>query len=169
MCCTFLLLWYLYIKMCQESDLKVLMLLLSHKHGFCLLIPRNILWEKQQLWTLSRKCEEILYPLPLRIAVKNYLLSRMEWQCVTLTVPQALHLWIWGSDYWADVGQRAREKEKLSHKLEAKYPHISWITNSFFLQHPGEYKCNKATDRNIFFSDTHNWTCCTLIRNKKPN
>lgn len=88
----FSLSWYLHIKMCQERDLKV-MPLLSHRYVFCLLIPWSILWEKRQLWTLSRKYEEAR--TSFNDWSESYLLSRMEWWSVTLTLPQALHLWLW--------------------------------------------------------------------------
>lgn len=136
---------------------------LSHSYGLYLLIPGTIL----QLWILSQKYEETLYLLPLRIAVRVTCWARwscnvLVWPCPRLSISGSGD-WLLG---WCGAGGEGK-KEKLSHKLEAKYPYISWI--SHFLQHPGEYKLNKAVDRNIFLSDTHSWTCWTLIRREKSN
>lgn len=157
----FILSWYLLIKVCQEPNLKVWLLSLSHKYGLYLLIPWTILWEKQQLWTLSQKHEETLYLLPLMTAVSRWSGDVLLWSC-----PKLPHLWIWGLTAELMQGGAGVKKEKLSYKLEAKCPYISWITTSFFY-----YQVNtslQTVDAKFFFSATHNWTC-TWIRKEKPS
>ena len=97
----FLLLWYLLIKVCQEPDLKVWLPPLSHKYELYLLIPSwTILWEKQQLWTLSQKHEETLYFLPLVTAV--YSEAVLSSPSLNLT-----------TDCWADAGWGWGEEGKV--------------------------------------------------------
>lgn len=67
-----------------------------------------------------------------------------DWMAIyILILPHVLSLS--GSGDWTLRGWG----KKNSHKLEAKCSYISWIIKSHFWQPPGEYKLNKAVDRNF--------------------
>lgn len=66
-----------------------------HTRMGSLLTPWTILWEKQQLWTLSQKHVETLYLLPLMTALRVTCWAAWSGNVLSEAVSSS-HLWIWG-------------------------------------------------------------------------